>query len=640
MQVLRRTCRHPVAASSCAAMSEKILERNRGKHIGHAVEAHLEALLDRIPVIVKIQPDEIVEGQSTVRPDIVYSDGSGKIQVILIVVYWENYNSSEKKLYRTRSEYREIRQHRREAPESYSDGFKIITVIYGTIGGWKAQILEDLRSQCNPLIFLPDIIDNTDLEGLVSGIFSTYSTAWKSGSKIAKETVYAHTANKVLSSAEISIQNAILDQLRGEPYAADDVIPTATTVRVPSSAFSTRLRQSLSYLSLFPEDEVAEWHARRTLTSAGCERFARRAWFLGMGEYAIAASIVSAKTVRFALQSAIVDDKYNPSRPDFSAWLDYELPKLDTVLKQHRALTKEPTQVFAAGARDQAWGNVDSIMQVLSEELDAFLDAIVQRNLAAAWIIIENCRPVTAHPSHPAREGAGIRPLLASLGSAVAVATGDRSARGAFNDIAKLRGADGRLVDLLKVIADSDVIRQHLRELQAFCEEYPSLTTESLAARRRPTLLNRDEPSSITAGIYNTLVTNSSHNPLNVIVWEWLRETHKPYRWSGWPARRSIAAMASNDGERRQWQFVGMLPHQLACVDVKSITANNWGNKSKELYDRALATRLAAQEQGLQCYLLLIIDGDISSDCLLELTAKKLYDQVYSIDEIFNEIKV
>ena len=46
---------------------------------------------------------------------------------------------------------------------------------------------------------------------------------------------------------------------------------------------------------------------------------------------------------------------------------------------------------------------------------------------------------------------------------------------------------------------------------------------------------------------------------------------------------------------RREWQVWGEYENRIIFGEVKSITDNNWGNKSKELYDRLLDTREIAE---------------------------------------------
>jgi len=168
-----------------------------------------------------------------------------------------------------------------------------------------------------------------------------------------------------------------------------------------------------------------------------------------------------------------------------------------------------------------------------------------------------------------------------------------------------------------------------------------TLLDVAMAGTSRPVLLSLSEPCSWLADRYNTATTNSSHNPLCEPTRLWLaRQTE--YKWFGWPKSRSVAIGAVVQGvtERRQWQFIGLdaSKRRLLLAEVKSITANNWGNKSKELYDRSQTSKKVAQEAGYSCKCVGVLDGDFGHDQLSELATGIAYDEAYAIQDVLGEV--
>ena len=177
-----------------------------------------------------------------------------------------------------------------------------------------------------------------------------------------------------------------------------------------------------------------------------------------------------------------------------------------------------------------------------------------------------------------------------------------------------------------------------LEEVVSFCTAMLTKDLGVIAAAKVPDLFEPANPSSLLKDFYNTLTTNSSHNPLNTPVRKWLETKHPGYTWHGWLNRRSVSVsdVLGVKVGRRQWQFIGVSADKKTVVsaEVKSITGNNWGNKSKELYDRVAETRATAIAAGVKITCIGILDGDIGKEEFAELGTGIGYDEVYSINEI------
>ena len=64
------------------------------------------------------------------------------------------------------------------------------------------------------------------------------------------------------------------------------------------------------------------------------------------------------------------------------------------------------------------------------------------------------------------------------------------------------------------------------------------------------------------------------------------------------------------------------------------MTANHWGDKSKEIYAKAAMTRQFAYAAGIEVFLLGVLDGDVDEGALQELASGIGYDVVLSAREL------
>ena len=283
-----------------------------------------------------------------VESDAVLLDKRGQVRAVFIVAYWDNARNSDSKFYRTRTEYAEAWAARTRHGAVFASSLQVFTVLYGTRDGWKAQVLEDLREQCPPLIFLPDLLSANALSVLIESAFGHYLERWESGHADARDAVEQEVAARALTAAERQLARAIWPLLTTplETPQRERSLRSLVTVRLPQAPVQTRYRQAISVLSVFGAGEVEEWHARQRIADGVCEAFARRAFFLGLGSFSVSKSITSRLVVGFTLRRPFgADGRYEPHRPDFAGWLNMELPDLSWILRAHRRRTRRPTSV-------------------------------------------------------------------------------------------------------------------------------------------------------------------------------------------------------------------------------------------------------------------------------------------------------
>ena len=626
-------------------MTKRIDEKSLGKHIGHACEGHLRGLLSRWASKNGYELRRALPFDFHVNPDAVLVDKANRVKMIGICAYWNNAHNSESKFYRTRSEYAEADFVRSQHPASFVGNSQTITVLYGSDGGWKEKILDDLKVQCTPLLYLPELLGVKECNALVNDIFAIYKNHWESGGAKSREFVESEIRSKsIISASEECLLNALDLILSGSRAKRKKATRGNTsTVRLPSSEIRTRYRQALGFLSLFKNEELIAWRDRTNekLSAGSISDFAIRAIFLDLGSIApvraIGRSWVTFKPKQPVRMKGAVAS-YAPDLLDFTSWESLSSDALSDILDIHREFTRSPGSVFSGGAFDQVVGNWRGVCTAAVSEVQPLIDAIQQQNVTAATNYLSACSCIAPEAWHPANGSAVSYPTWAFAACAVAMIDVDRKVRSNFDARRQVAPSKVESRELSRSLLARPATAELLMEVLEFSNLILQGNVDTLARAVRPRLLSLDEPCSWLSDFYNTLTTNSSHNPLCGATKVWLEKMYPGYTWLGWPKNRSISlseALESNVG-RRQWQFIGKstLTPNIIAADVKSITANNWGNKSKELYDRVAESRTAAKSMGMSIRCIGILDGDFSQEQFSELSTGIGYDEMYSFDEV------
>jgi hypothetical protein len=634
-------------------MSRKIVTKAEGKHIGHACEGHFRGLVQRAIAGTAFTLARELPFAFHVNPDVVVLDKEGRVHTVVIVAFWNDSKSSEKKFYRSRSEYSGVQSAISLHPDRFVAHPLVSVVLYGAQGGWKEQILADLRNQCSPCFYIPDALSPTEANQIVAVAYGEYKPHWESGKSASREHVEAVTAAKpALSGPEQKVLRLIQEHLvlRSGAKSGRSKSAAASTriVRLPSGPINTRYRQALGLLSVFSDDEIKAWKASgKSIISPGLvSDYSLRAHFLGLGSIVERKGVGRKETGRTLTVFVPADPirtvagrtDYAPDLLDFKNWEEIPESTLLKTISAHRELTRNPGPVFKGGAFDQCIGNWRGICANFISHLPALVKSLKANDLEQAKTALLLGGPVGPEPWHPASGQAQFYPSWALAASIAAGLKNDRAIRSDFDSRSQIEPSSkqGRLLarELMRL---PDSIRI-LEETIGYCKCMLSADLAPVADKAIPDPLSKDNPCSLLKDFYNTLTTNSSHNPLCAPVRTWLETKHPGFAWSGWPSKRSVSiadALGVKEG-RRQWQFVGISSDKSTAIaaEVKSITANNWGNKSKELYDRVAETRRAAWTADVNVICIGVLDGDFGSDEFAELGTGIGYDEVYSIKEV------
>jgi hypothetical protein len=624
-----------------------ILPRAEGKHVGHAVEGHCRGLFRRLLGRAGWEVLRELPFDFPVNPDVVVRGPDRLIRALVIVAYSRDDRGTDKKFYRTRLEYLEILRCWRLHEEAFSPDFTPLIVLYGADKGWKPELIRDLQAQCPPTIFLPAEVGAEACQRVVAAAYAAYASRRALSGADAREFVEEEFARldplpplhqKVLAVFRRALERPAARQIR------ERLAPLVRPGRHPEPA-SWRIRQGLSLASLFAPEEVRAWLTPGNREPGACpqaDAFVRRALFLDLVSLRRRRSLLHPAgrlevVPRRPLRLEGRQQRYAPDRPDFAGWECVDADRAEQWLAAHRDLPRSNSRTFRAGAVDQIAGNWRGFCQAWHGRLGPIAEAVRARDPTAIAAALARETIITAEPWQPSAGQAGVAALWGACVAAKAAHDSDRKAfrhfgfrRGAPPEAAR-RGLAAALLDGADRVADL------LDEVDDYCGRLLHRPFDALADAERPCLLSLDEPCSWTSAWYLRVVTNPSHTPLGHPVFAWLRRRFPEAAWSGWPAKRTERlreAFAGHSG-RVEWQFIGREPSgRVVVAEVKSVTANNWGNKSKELYDRIAETRRAALAADAALTVVGVLDGDLDEQAVSEIASGRAYDETFTIGEV------
>jgi hypothetical protein len=627
--------------------SRELSDRALGMHIGHACEGHVRGILHHLNALEGLRVSRTLPFSFPVNPDVVLLDRANRVKAILIVAYWRNPHNSESKLYRTRLEYTKALEARAEQPDFFASNSVVATIIYGEFDGWKELILSDLEEQCAPLLFVPNVLGNAVSRNLIDTAFRVYRSLWEDGEKQVRELTEKHFAEVPLSNESDLLLQELRLILNGEIGTANKTeVMTPTGIRFPATSSRSRYRQALGILSVFRESEILMWQQTNgSLAHQECIDFTRRALFLNLGNLVERRSLIGTHfclNLRRPVRVKNGNETYAPDLLDFQDWLRLQPTVVQTILQSHREHTRQPTSVFRGGAFDQCTGNLEDIATELTSNLPQLIVTLRQGNIQAASEILGQARLTTAPTWHPAHESAWMCPLWAFSVCSLALSTNNRGLRSDLKARREDIPSDVEAQSLASRLEQNSEALNILEEILPFLTALLNSQFTSLLNLSQPRLLDLSQPCSWLSDMYNTLTTNSSHNPLNEILRRWVIQLFPEAQWRGWSERRciNVAQVTGSGIGRRQWQLIGIQNKKLIGAEVKSITQNNWGNKSKEIYDRAAELRSSGRELGFETHCILIFDGDLTTDALAELRTGIGHNEVWTIDEVIRELGI
>jgi hypothetical protein len=621
-----------------------ISDVSRGKHAGHAVEAHCRGLLSQIVAKQGGKVARSVELGLPVETDAVVIAPSGLVRAIIIVAYNSDSGDTEKridhsshKFYRTRLEFNEAIRLFAEDRSLFDEKFTVLTVIYGTRQGWKKKLLAELAAQCPPLIFVPDILGDSECAGVVRDAFDLYE---KSSKAKRSESVEEFFAESKLADGHAELLDVLTKSLkegwRQTLRAVQKLPPAGGGARVVDG-FRSRIRQGLSLLSLFSNSEIEAWLTKKpkdlAKSSESLSNFVRRGVLLDVVNLTTAKSILG-KSTAASLRRPLDGTEYAPHRPDFSDWSQLKSEYILQVLDSHRALPMSSSS-FSAGGLDQAAANLNGWSDVAANLLPQLASAIERGKASDVRKLLSDPSGVVSpekwHPCKAEEFG-----FLLPWSLAVAAVATSRASRAEFRRFQFRRNTVG--VDDAKSLAESLLADRYataksIEEVAEFVRRLMTSSVETLADIQRPLLMTLEVSTSWIAAIYLAVTTNPSHNPLSVIARRWC-EKRGLTDLQGYPEKRgaAVSMLTGDKNSRLEWTVAGRRGDgTLVIVEPRSITANHIGDKAKEVFDRLAQTRAVARSAGIKTHFVGILDGDFDASVLEKFGSRIGYDEILSV---------
>lgn len=629
--------------------NKTIPARSRGQHIGYAVEANLRGLLKSVYQGPQYSIEKSLPFEFHVRPDIVVLE-NGKVKRVFIVAYNTVQENSNMKFYRTRSEFIELLKECRSGSDRFCPDFTPVIFFYGSESGWKDAIINDLKSDYQPFIFLPVEIGIAEAQEQVAKIFSDYSKWFSTkGANALSEIEEKSQLQQYVYDKKIC---KILAKLKAVPSNRDDAhkeAHDASLARAPAELFSSRYRQGLSIFSLLPFYSLEFFLLRLIPPPLDDDkiRFIRLVKLLDLGDLIPQrrVGLDPLDRIKFFPRDRIdlSTGKRVAFKPDFYDFLRIEEPKLKSIVSKHRAVTKYNPKTFNSGAIEHCIGNIDFVIDVFGRFLPLCSEYLGSGQHNKLLDVI-NKSPLVSPPAwlDEIYDKAFINPVWEAVVCALRMSQQISNPDAQVHSPAAFRfTANGKHSNenLLSTIAHSDtsLAADLLNEAAVFVRTLGCKDVSKIVSLEKPRLFDLDTRESWSNANYRAITTNKSHNPLNILLGSLLRYYHGQYKMFGWPDVRSVALSHVFDSDtvgRTQWQMIGKSARDgFLFAESRTITLNNWGNKSKEIFDRISEVRLQSSKLGIMCITICLIDGDVDSAVMEELKSSRGYDYVYSVDE-------
>ena len=637
-----------------AKRKRQIAERSIGQHTGYAVEAHFRGVVRRVlgpkgfSVVTEFPFDFPVD------PDAVIIDAKGKICCIAIIAINHVQRNSNMKFYRTRSEYFEIMRSLQTHRAHFAKHFLPLVVLYGARDGWMPTLLDELDQQCPKTVFLPDEIGDKPANLLVRSVFARYRKLYESGDKETRKSLEDIVASQPIGGKanDDKFQSFFL-QLWKQRDAGNIKfkVRKATQPTHICDPFTSRMRQGLSMGSFFSPSEIVELMRESDVplpAESPLDSAVRKGLFLDLLQVTVRRSIKRDLRIRIHLREARDENGvWRPFLPDFASWTNTKCESCSEVLDAHRRIPLQYPKVFRGGVEDQVNGNWRHYCETWKEMVEECLAHLKKRNVKALARQICESRKVTSETWQPTTSIEFAQPTWELFTAAVDVALLDsdidrKEMEGGQLKLKLRRSAslaECRTLAAQMLEVDQTRLMDELAATMTFSSQLLTSSLDELSTIDRPVVLSLTNRSSWVSTAYRAATTNKSHNPLLGPVRSWLVESHPNYEWLGWPQRLSepVANVVAGFDGRLQWQIIGRPKdgRTLIFAEVRSITENNWGNKSKELFDRTQATKQAARAGGLLSNCICFLDGDFSQEAKEEMESGLGFDELHPVTKVF-----
>lgn len=626
------------------------------KALGHALEGYVKGMVQylcdkesagkaiqyevrrKLPVALSMNCDIVVWRVSKTKEDVLSN---------VLVFHCLHKGSSEKKWKRSRQEYIEsellVRKLPDKAKDHFAEDFHTGMVIF--LPFWKDELVADFLKNLTPCLYVPDVLTVPEEKTLCASVERLYDSLRKDTEAVAKairkKPGLIKGSTKLLAKLKqlvFGFKRKAFSKVVDQEW---DRLAVAKKATIVPKAFSTRFCHGFNLLALFCPAErgiLSKFHATGgamdlSVLSKGECNVLRKGIFLGAlklrpeGKTGLFRIIFQAKVAVDDLDIAFVLDRL-------------ELTEIELILGNLMSYATDYTKPYAGFVSGLRMANCDDLLpltRLFLTKLKLFLESKESVEDMVSLISDE-----TEVRTPQALWSGAAEPVLGVWSTAIALAvaaTGDRSHTKIFEFDRTTVPTEKEAKSLLRLLASlpSKERDSLIASTILWIGAWERGDLKYLAANSVPPIFNIEEPSSWLQWHYNIVGTHSVFSAVSEVCYRLVAlKEFSGSEIAGFPKKRSemVSKALVGSDSRAQLAMVGRKKERVVYFEGKCITKNNWGNKSKELFDRVGDFKRACAAASLSGEAVLVIDGDFSEAALLELASADAYDRIYSMDEL------
>ncbi|MFC1837204.1 hypothetical protein ACFLYW_00795 [Thermodesulfobacteriota bacterium] len=619
-----------------------------GKHEGHAVEAVVKGICEWICNSYYPKYD-VVRGIDdlplTMDTDVIVRK-KDQIQALIIVCHADNPDYSHRKVKRSHQEFVEgLNLLLTDKDKILTPNYRIINFVFGMPNGWADGQLSKMKKIMAPTIFYPELVTPEDFNDFITVSMEKY---WEVKTKrtdrlariVAKDPSIIPTSKILIKCLKRMVFNPsvknnleILESIKTRTKILKKTASKKYSTPLP---FNTRYRQGLSMLAVFSPKERAilfnllnKRIAPKDLTLSELNTIRRGQW-LGYFSYkkGISTKIMLSPKRR-----------ENCFTPDFSQPFDsLSFMKSNNIINNLDKYAMKNTNTFIGGIQCLSIGNfIDVIKQVLPVAY-ILIDIIKGRTSKKKdfqYLLSNDLEliPSSGRWSGPNKNFMILRSwvvsLLATLKENTSLLSKKHFDFGSNNGLNSTE--QGKILSEILSINKKTIITE-LNNTILFCENLLSDDFYKIINSTPPITFSLT-PGSWYQRLYFVLSSHAAYNPLMEILYtEIVTKRHEKKKICGFPNTLAVSlSKILGKAVSGRYRIIVQESKVIHIYEALSITSNNIGNKSKELFDRIGIAKRAAAKEGKTIEFHGLFDGDFDPQTIKEFSTGDRYNEFLSI---------
>lgn len=624
-----------------------------GMNEGHAVEGIIYAFCK---MILSDKPSfsvmHIYPGLPlTMDTDVLVFDNEA-LQAIIMVCHSNNKDYAHRKIKRTRQEYVEALQ-LLEARGSVplTNGFRVINFVFGMPNGWQDGQIDYMKNILSPTIYLPEILDQTTYDSFMLMSMSEFKKVknnrdkWRSSiyKAIMEESITFPGQQQICDILEEAILSSKMlnKSTLGKDRLEEKEPGRKVDIPVP---FSSRFRQGLSLLNVFSQGEIDAIYnlvKKGSTTENALDMIQKhslvRAMWIGL----------------IHVQPSISSTFYiTPRKRQLSSQVDFSEPfeslslsRIHYILNTLNNYAKNNPEPFQGGLQYLSIGYYSLVVKCtmgLAEKLLSYISQpsdAVYKQLLKVFEEDDVLVPDTVDSLPPKTGFMVCRSVFAAF---VSIITGDSKYGGkhgyGFTD-SNCLSANELKTGLGLIISKSEEAIKELHQITQMCDVFINNNFGRIVQwqlrETRPKTFDIQVSGSWLQRFYFVIASHAAYNPLmSVLYSEIVLPRHNGCMIYGFPIKLAETLKTPFPGcdSPGKYRIIVKEANDIVHIyEALSITENNIGNKSKELFDRIGATKFWGKKNKVKVVFHGLFDGDFSAKTMKEFTEIGRYDEFISV---------